>query len=82
MKENKEDRTMRMSNEETRFLDLIENNPIKVLNGITRYDLIKPLIWIDRNSKINPLSWQQLSIKYNITISQVRTILKNIKNNK
>ena len=81
MKEKNEDQGTAMSNEEIRFLDIVKKQPTKILEGLTRYDLIKPLIWIDANCLENPMSWGQLAARYNITISQVRTILKNIKNN-
>lgn len=79
MNESKEEVTMQLSNEQLQFLDLIKKDPMIVLNGMSRYDVIKPLVWKDRHFK--SMSWQKLANKYNITISQVRTILKNIKNN-
>jgi hypothetical protein len=81
MKEKNEDQGTAMSNEEIRFVEIAKENPIKLLKGLTRHDLIKPLIWVDSNCSENPMSLVQLATKYGITKSQVRTILKNIKNN-
>ena len=79
MKETKEEQTMQMSSDEIKFLELLEKDPMLIMQGLSSYDLKKPLIWHDINTK--KLTIEQVSIKYNVTRSQVRTILKNIKNN-
>jgi len=79
MKENKEEQVMQPSSDEVRFLELLKDDPMLIIEGLSSYDLKKPLIWLDVNT--NKLTYQQISIKYNVTRSQVQTILKNIKNN-
>ncbi len=79
MKETKGEQTMQMSSDEVKFLELLNKDPMLIIQGLSSYDLKKPLIWIDINTK--GLTIQQVSIKYNVTRSQVQTILKNIKNN-
>lgn len=79
MKEKTEETAMQLSNEQQRFLELIQQDPLMIIEGFSSYDIKKPLIWIDRTK--NKLTLQQISIKYRISYKSVRTILKNIKNN-
>lgn len=79
MKEKTEETATQLSNEQQRFLELIQQDPLMIIEGFSSYDIKKPLIWIDRTK--NKLTLQQISIKYRISYKSVRTILKNIKNN-
>lgn len=78
MKENKQEAAIQMSKIERAFLDLIKEDPIQIINGLSIYDLKKPLVWKDRK---NGKTLQQIATKHRLTIQSVRTILKNIKNN-
>jgi hypothetical protein len=44
-----------------------------VVDNVSYICLIRPLVWRDRG---NGLSWKQISIKYGVTVQNVRTICK------
>lgn len=62
------------------FMKMLREQPEKVVESLSYFDIIKPLIWKDLRRNGGRFGYRGIAIKYHITESQSRTIIKNIEN--
>lgn len=62
------------------FLKMLKEQPEKVVESFSYFDIIKPLIWKNLRRNGGRFGYRGIATKYGITQSQARTIIKNIEN--
>jgi hypothetical protein len=62
------------------FLKMLRDAPEKVVQALSYFDVIKPLIWRDLRRNGGKFGYRGIAKKYGITESQARTTIKNIEN--